>query len=137
MRLTPRRAALRRIGLAGASALAAAALGPSCARGRRAAPGPRVVRVPLRELPPGRRLVVTWDGEPVELLRSADGRPRALLLSCSHFGCAVAWREAEGRYQCPCHDGRFDANGRVLQGPPPRPLRQLPVRIEGAELVLG
>ena len=137
MPLTPRRTALGRLGLAWASALAAAALGPACARGERERAGPRAVRVPLRELPPGRRLVVTWDGEPVELLRSADGRTRALLLSCSHFGCPVEWREAEGRYQCPCHDGRYDADGRVLQGPPPKPLRQIPVRIEGEELILG
>jgi len=134
--VTPRRAALERLGLAGASALAAAALGSACGR-EQAAGGPRGVRVPLAELPPGRRLVVTWDGEPVELLRSADGKARALLLSCTHFGCPVEWREADGRYQCPCHDGRYDADGRVLQGPPPRPLRKIPLRIEGDELVLG
>lgn len=134
MPVTPRRAALGRLGLAGASALAA--LGSACGR-EQASAGPRGVRVPLAELPPGRRLVVTWDGEPVELLRSADGKARALLLSCTHFGCPVEWREADGRYQCPCHDGRYDADGRVLQGPPPRPLRKIPVRIEGDELVLG
>jgi Rieske Fe-S protein len=135
--LTPRRAVLGRLGLAGASALAGCALGQACARGEPAPSGPRAVRVPLAELPPGRRLVVTWDGEPVELLRSADGQARALLLSCTHFGCPVEWREADGRYQCPCHDGRYADDGRVLQGPPPRPLRRIPVRIEGDELVLG
>lgn len=39
---------------------------------------------------------------------------------CTHLGCNVK-RAATG-FECPCHGSRFDENGRVVQGPAPRPL---------------
>jgi len=39
---------------------------------------------------------------------------------CTHLGCNVK-RVASG-FECPCHGSRFDANGRVVQGPAPAPL---------------
>lgn len=44
---------------------------------------------------------------------------------CTHLGCPVHWAEEEARYFCPCHGGVFDIEGRVLAGPPPRPLDRL------------
>jgi cytochrome b6-f complex iron-sulfur subunit len=41
---------------------------------------------------------------------------------CTHEGCTVTYQPGESVIWCPCHDGRFDLNGRVLSGPPPRPL---------------
>lgn len=56
--------------------------------------------------------------------------------TCSHLGCNVHWREEEGKFACPCHNGRFDRNGLVISGPPPRPLRRLPAKIENGRLVV-
>lgn len=50
--------------------------------------------------------------------------------TCTHLGCMVQWHEDEDRYACPCHAGYFSREGQVLDGPPPRPMRQLAVKIE-------
>lgn len=39
---------------------------------------------------------------------------------CTHLGCNVK-RGGPG-FMCPCHGSEFDENGRVTQGPAPKPL---------------
>jgi Rieske Fe-S protein len=36
------------------------------------------------------------------------------------------------RFRCPCHGGVFDAEGNVVEGPPPRPLDRVEVRVDTA-----
>jgi Rieske Fe-S protein len=59
-------------------------------------------------------------------LRKSDDPTDILILNsqCTHLACTVNWNEQAGAYLCPCHDAKFDAEGRVLDGPPPRPLRR-------------
>lgn len=49
----------------------------------------------------------------------------AMSLVCTHLGCIVG--ESTEGFKCPCHGSRFDADGNVLGGPAPRPLRWLEV----------
>ena len=44
---------------------------------------------------------------------------------CTHLGCQYYWDPVKQIFQCPCHGGQFDINGKVLAGPPPRPLDRL------------
>ncbi len=97
---------------------------------------PGQVALPLDGLRPGVRTVVVVAGNPVEVVRSADG-VTARLLRCTHMGCAVRWKEPEGAYVCPCHDGRYDGAGNVIAGPPPLPLRPFPAVVSGDRVILG
>ena len=54
--------------------------------------------------------------------------------TCPHLGCAVSWNPASDRFECACHGGAFDRDGKVIAGPPPRPLTRLPFKVEGGIL---
>jgi nitrite reductase/ring-hydroxylating ferredoxin subunit len=55
---------------------------------------------------------------------------------CTHLSCPVFWRADERRLVCPCHHGAFAVeDGRVLQGPPPRPLPRVQLERRGDLLV--
>jgi Rieske Fe-S protein len=41
---------------------------------------------------------------------------------CTHLSCRVNWKEDAQAFVCPCHDAKFGADGKVLNGPPPAPL---------------
>jgi Rieske Fe-S protein len=57
----------------------------------------------------------------------------AFSATCTHLGCQVLWDGAAHRFRCPCHGGAYDAQGRVIAGPPPRPLDRLEARVEGPD----
>lgn len=85
--------------------------------------------IELDRLGDGRSLYL-HDGLPVEILREGD-EVRARSLLCTHQGCQVQWHADGEFYLCPCHEGRFDPEGRPVAGPPRRTLRDFPVRREG------
>ena len=93
------------------------------------------------ELPVGGAKVFRYPGpnDPCLLLRTAEGSYVAYSQKCTHLSCAV-YPAADGRrLECPCHEGYFSVeDGRVLQGPPPRPLpRILLERRDGALWAVG
>ena len=56
---------------------------------------------------------------------------------CTHLGCLVSYRAESETFLSPCHGGIFALrDGRVMEGPPPRPLDRLEHRIEGGQLVI-
>jgi cytochrome b6-f complex iron-sulfur subunit len=90
---------------------------------------PSTTRVAKSDMKDG-RATGSLRGTPFVLVASASGAT-ALSLVCTHARCIVRWEDAEKRFLCPCHKGSFDAEGRVLSGPPPSPLRRLEVRDAG------
>jgi Rieske Fe-S protein len=82
------------------------------------------------------RIETDYAGDPIELLETAGG-PVARSLLCTHFGCRVQWEARTGSYHCPCHEARFDSEGRPVAGPALRPLRRLRVEIAGGDLLVG
>ncbi len=53
---------------------------------------------------------------------AAPGGLAALSPTCSHLGCGVSW------------SAEYAADGKVLAGPPPRPLGRLPLVVEGGRV---
>jgi len=56
---------------------------------------------------------------------------------CTHLGCPYHWEASRARFVCPCHGGQFDITGKVLAGPPPRPLDYYESKVEGPTLYIG
>ena len=51
---------------------------------------------------------------------------------CTHLQCPVVPAVEQGKLHCPCHNGNFDLEtGRVLSGPPERPLPRIELRVQG------
>jgi glycine/D-amino acid oxidase-like deaminating enzyme/nitrite reductase/ring-hydroxylating ferredoxin subunit len=61
--------------------------------------------------------VVTIDGKKRAVYYDEHGKRTLLSPICPHMGCIVAWNDAEGTWDCPCHGSRFTATGGVIAGP--------------------
>lgn len=58
----------------------------------------------------------------VFVLRRSETEVVAFSNVCTHLGCRVNWLADQQQYICPCHDAHFNMDGKVVSGPPPRPL---------------
>jgi cytochrome b6-f complex iron-sulfur subunit len=61
----------------------------------------------------------------------------ALSSICTHQGCTVNFSSTNNQFNCPCHGGRFDVAGKVLQGPPSSPLPIYSVVVDGTNLTVS
>lgn len=75
------------------------------------------------------------DRRVVYLVRHGD-TVRALDSTCTHLGCRTAYNTASSCIECPCHGGVFDAEGAVIGGPPPSPLKTLATRLDGTRVLV-
>lgn len=73
---------------------------------------------------------------PCILVRLTTGKVVAYSQKCTHLSCAVYYARNTNRLECPCHQGYFSIeDGRVLQGPPPRPLPRINIIKSGDDLI--
>jgi Rieske Fe-S protein len=61
----------------------------------------------------------------------------AVSTRCAHLGCPVRFVQAAGNFICPCHGGVYDFQGKVLGGPPVRPLDRFQTRVRGGKVEVG
>jgi len=78
------------------------------------------------QVAPGAAAVVGKGASRLAVYREPGGRLWECSAICSHMGCVVRWNEGERSWDCPCHGSRFDAGGRVLEGPALRDLTPVP-----------
>lgn len=72
---------------------------------------------------------------PTIIIRRA-GRLAAFSAVCTHLGCLVKWLPNEEVFLCPCHAGKFDANGVNISGPPPGPLPAYGAERDSADRII-
>jgi glycine/D-amino acid oxidase-like deaminating enzyme/nitrite reductase/ring-hydroxylating ferredoxin subunit len=53
----------------------------------------------------------------IAVYRDEDGVVHRVSAVCRHLGCIVNWNTNEKTWDCPCHGSRYDAVGRVINGP--------------------
>jgi Rieske Fe-S protein len=101
------------------------------------------------ELPIGKfeaRLVTvtahgSWFNKKVErtiwLCRNADETVTVLSGICPHLNYTINnWQQDLGIFKCPGHKSAFDSNGKVLEGPSPRPMDPLEHQIRDGMLMV-
>ena len=99
---------------------------------------PELVVARASEIAPGAVRMFSYPRpqDPCILLRRPNGELAAFSQKCTHLSCAVYYSAERDRLECPCHDGYFAADsGRVLQGPPPRPLPRIRLEQRGDEVI--
>ena len=87
------------------------------------------------EIPPGGARLFNLPQARVMIVASGT-QLRAFNAVCTHLGCIVHWDDRVKRFICPCHNGVFDTNGKVVSGPPPRPLDEIKVAVRGDDVVV-
>ena len=85
----------------------------------------------------GQAYFFQFQGHPAVVLQKAPGVFFAFSAICTHLGCIIRWLPDKGEFLCPCHGGRFAADGKVLGGPPPKPLQTIPLVLSGNNLLIG
>ena len=59
-----------------------------------------------------------WDAlKKIAAYRDETGMLHEMTAVCPHLKCIVHWNRTETTWDCPCHGSRFDALGKVLNGP--------------------
>ena len=81
--------------------------------------------------------IVRFGARPVLLIRSGEDEWRAFEGMCTHLNCTVQYETARRQIWCACHNGFYDLNGKVVSGPPPRPLEEYEVHIRGEEVIVS
>ena len=69
------------------------------------------------EIKPGEGAVLRQGVKKIATYRDESGNLHAFSAVCPHLGCVVCWDGCEKTWDCPCHGSRFDAFGRVVNGP--------------------
>ena len=85
----------------------------------------------------GQAYFFQFQGHPAVVLQRTAGVFVAFSAICTHLGCIIKWLPEKEEFLCPCHAGRYATDGKVLGGPPPKPLPTIPLALSGENLLVG
>lgn len=91
----------------------------------------------IQDLKPNSGKIVKFGSRPALLIRLNEKDWRAFSAVCTHLNCTVQFRDSTRQIWCACHNGFYDLNGKVVSGPPPRPLEEYVVHTRGDEVVIS
>ena len=73
----------------------------------------------------------------VLFVRDTEKTIRALDPTCTHQRCTVAFEPKDGVLHCPCHKSAYTLDGKVTDGPAPKPLTVYAASLEGDRIILS
>jgi cytochrome b6-f complex iron-sulfur subunit len=79
--------------------------------------------------------VIPFRKERTFIMRT-EGGFLAISAICTHLNCVVNWNKMLKKFECPCHGAKFNQNGEILEGPPPRPLNLYKLQIVAGNVVV-
>jgi cytochrome b6-f complex iron-sulfur subunit len=91
----------------------------------------------LSELEKDSGKIVKFGTKPVILVRTQNDDLKAFSAICTHLDCTVQYKKEMGLIWCACHNGKYDLAGRNVSGPPPRPLEEFRVILQGDEILIS
>lgn len=71
----------------------------------------------VAEIKAGAGAIISRGLHKVAVYRDPKGETHELSAVCRHLGCIVNWNTLENTWDCPCHGSRYEALGKVIQGP--------------------
>ncbi|HEV2912579.1 MAG TPA: FAD-dependent oxidoreductase [Pyrinomonadaceae bacterium] len=77
------------------------------------------------EVKPGNGAILRRGLKKIAVYRDEQGALHERSAVCVHLGCIVDWNSKEKTWDCPCHGSRYDAYGKVFQGPANSDLRHV------------
>ena len=97
----------------------------------------RVVAAKISEMTNDSAKIFRFGSAPAMLVRTPEGELKAFTAVCTHLDCTVQYVKGKRHILCACHNGKYDLNGQVLSGPPPRPLEEFKVFVEGEDIIVS
>ena len=80
----------------------------------------------------GEGTILREGAKKIAAYRDEEGTLHKFSAVCPHLKCVVRWDGCEKTWDCPCHGSRFDALGRVLNGPAISDLEEIDSDIEAS-----
>jgi Rieske Fe-S protein len=96
-----------------------------------------VIAGKVQDLKPNSGKIVKFGNKPALLVRVSETEWKAFSAVCTHLNCTVQYQETSRQIWCACHNGTYDMSGRVVSGPPPKPLEEFSVLVRGEEVVIS
>ncbi len=97
----------------------------------------KVIAAKTGQLQPNSAKIFRFGNKPALLINTLQGVLKAFSAVCTHLNCTVQYSSKTCLIWCACHNGKFDLNGKVVSGPPPRPLEEYKVKVTGDDIVVS
>jgi cytochrome b6-f complex iron-sulfur subunit len=97
----------------------------------------QVIAAKVGELAPNSAKIFRFGNKPAILINTSGGTLKAFSAVCTHLNCTVQYSKESKNIWCACHNGKFDLNGKVISGPPPKPLEEFKVNVVGENIIVS
>ena len=81
----------------------------------------------FKGVPENKGKVIDIKGKKVAVYNN-KGKIQTFSTTCPHLGCEVHWNDKENTWDCPCHGSRFEADGKLKNGPAAKGLTKIDLK---------